>query len=50
MIGRTTEITLNKPTTTNRTDDIETMESKAALEARNCQTKTARNVERTGAA
>ena len=50
MTGRTTEITFNKPTITNRTDDLETVESKAALEARNYQTKTTRNVERMGAA
>ena len=50
MIGRTTEIALNKPTATNRTDDLETIESKAALEARNYKTKTARNVEIMGAA
>ena len=49
MTGRTTEITFNKPTATNRTDDLETVESKAALEARNYQTKTTRNVERMGA-
>ena len=50
MIGRTTEITMYKSTATNRTDDFETIESKAALEARNYQTKTARNAENTGAA
>ena len=50
MIGRTTETTHNKPTATNRTDDFETIESKAALEARNYKTKTARNVEIMGAA
>ena len=50
MFGRTTENAPNKPTSTNRTDDFETVESKAALEARNYKTKTARNVESTGAA
>ena len=50
MVGRTTEFALNKLTATNRTDDFETIESKAALEARNYKTKTARNVEHMGAA